>query len=117
MVPSNAEERLKIGLKHTPETPEDEENILITTRECDGNVAIEVRNWGHTMDEKERKNVFDREFRGRKARDLAPVGTGIGLYMVKKIVDLHEGTIILETSTHKNHFVFKIMLPIGGKNG
>jgi signal transduction histidine kinase len=112
----SAEERHKIGLQYHPKNPGDKENVLVSSFEGSGNVVIEISNWGHAMPEKERKNVFKREFRGIKARDQAPVGAGIGLYMVKKIIDLHSGSVELSPTGHPNHFVFKIRLPKGEKH-
>lgn len=113
----NAEERLKLGLQSRPENPEDPENALISALEDDGKVIIEIGNWGHAMTGGERESIFNREFRGQKARDLAPVGAGIGLYMVKRIVELHGGSIKLLDTDDPHHFVFQIILPKGEKDG
>jgi signal transduction histidine kinase len=104
-------ERVKIGLQSNPKTPEDEENVLITATKSGKKVAITISNWGLEMSDEEKRNIFKREYRGAKAKDRAPVGTGIGLFLAKEIVNLHGGNIDLLPNTHKNNIVFKITLP------
>ena len=43
------------------------------------------------MDEKTQHNIFDRFYQGDNSRSLE--GNGLGLPLVKKIIELHHGTI------------------------
>ena len=51
---------------------------------------------GIPLDEQPR--VFERFFRSSTAQELAVPGTGLGLVIVKGIVDLHGGSIDLESA-------------------
>jgi signal transduction histidine kinase len=91
------------------------ENILITAIKRNSNLEILVSNCGIEISPEERTKIFDREYRGRKAMDYHPNGSGIGLYLAKKIIELHNGTIVLENTFNKNYITFKIDLPIKSK--
>ncbi|MBM9613560.1 HAMP domain-containing histidine kinase [Desulfobulbus rhabdoformis] len=56
-------------------------------------VVITVANTGAGLDEAECKEVFDPFFRGEKSRALEFGGFGLGLTIVKKIIELHQGSI------------------------
>lgn len=59
----------------------------------------------------ERPKLFTKFFRATNARQQRPDGTGIGLYMAKKVVLAHGGTIIFETTEGKGStFGFKLPL-------
>jgi light-regulated signal transduction histidine kinase (bacteriophytochrome) len=45
--------------------------------------------------EKDQLRVFERYYRGSNTSGI--VGSGVGLYLVRTIVDLHEGTIALHS--------------------
>ena len=78
---------------------------------CKAGEALEVafRDNGPGIPENELPYVFERFFRG----DSKGVpGTGIGLAIVKKIVEAHKGTIIVESKVGEGT-VFKVRLPIG----
>lgn len=109
----DAEERTKIKLSYHPKSPAEKENVLIHAFENGSEVILEISNWGHALLEEERQRIYNREYRGKTAKDRAPVGTGIGLYIAQKIIQLHKGTIELSPTNHPNHFVFKITLSIG----
>ena len=59
-------------------------------------VAVSVRNQGTQLDKSDYVKVFERGFRSPEARNKYPAGTGFGLYIAKRIVDLHEGNITTE---------------------
>ncbi len=56
----------------------------------DSQAVLEVRNSGH-IDERHLAHVFDRFYRGDKARN--PGGSGLGLPIAKAIMSLHNGTV------------------------
>jgi two-component system, OmpR family, sensor kinase len=61
----------------------------------DGSAILRVSDNGIGLSEEDRKRVFERLYRGNRARDLRPSGTGLGLAIARWIVDSHGGTIEL----------------------
>ena len=62
---------------------------------------ISVTNSGSVIDDKEKEIIFNRYYRSSKQNDYTKYGqssTGIGLHIVKKLVDLLNGTIVLKSS-------------------
>jgi signal transduction histidine kinase len=60
----------------------------------EGTVSVSVTNKGIPLPAAEEvERVFERGYRSPGARNLYPAGTGFGMYIAKKIVDIHEGTI------------------------
>lgn len=55
--------------------------------------GISVRNTGLPILPSEVKTLSDRGFRGNAAKQKIPAGTGIGLYIANRIMELHEGLI------------------------
>jgi len=60
-------------------------------------VEIRVTDHGSGIPPEEQKHVFDAFFRGRKAVQDQIHGTGLGLHLVKRIVEAHGGTVSLES--------------------
>lgn len=73
------------ALKSAPGSP-----IEVTVTTTDGAVEVTVSDQGPGMNESELTRVFDKFVRGRAS---GPVGTGLGLYICKQVVDAHDGTI------------------------
>ncbi|MDB5221139.1 MAG: hypothetical protein JWO86_9066 [Myxococcaceae bacterium] len=72
-------------------------------------VFVSITNVGAIAREDAAK-LFTRYFRTRSARDSAVDGTGLGLYIVRGLVEAHGGTIEAE-SKHDGHVVFRFWLP------
>jgi len=65
---------------------------LAARREGD-EIRVTVEDNGVGIPEQDRDKLFERYYRGSNVSGI--VGTGIGLYLVKTVVDLHGGTITL----------------------
>jgi PAS domain S-box-containing protein len=72
-------------------------------------VLIQVRDEGIGIAPEDHDKLFDPFYRGRNARTIS--GTGLGLVMVKKCVDLHQGTLNI-TSAIGRGTLCEIRLPI-----
>ena len=77
-------------------------------------VAIRVRDRGVGITESERSRILGKFTRGSSAERLRIKGTGIGLAMVKHIVDAHGGKVLIDSEPGKGS-TFTIQLPLGGR--
>jgi signal transduction histidine kinase len=66
-----------------------------------GRLRISVVDQGIGMDKKEVGRIFEKFYRTQRAEQSGEVGTGIGLSIVKQIVDEHGGTIEVESEPGK----------------
>jgi len=80
---------LSNAVKHVPEG----RSIAIRAVAEDGKCVVEVADTGDGIPEDQLPFIYDRFFRGDKARSRASGSTGLGLSIVQKIVHLHGGTI------------------------
>lgn len=71
-------------------------------------LVVEVKDNGPGIPEKEQKKVFRRFFRGRYSSGTN--GTGIGLSLVKELVELTNGTILLHSNASGT--TFSLSIPI-----
>jgi signal transduction histidine kinase len=74
------------------------------------NVAIRVRDSGYGIAPSEQKEIFRKFTRGAAALEHGVKGTGIGLAMVKHIVDAHGGKVTVESEPGRGS-TFTIVLP------
>lgn len=74
-------------------------------------VSLAVHDTGIGVPAADRHHLFTKFFRAANARKVRPDGTGIGLYMAKKVITAHGGSIIFETKENKGStFGFKLPL-------
>jgi signal transduction histidine kinase len=78
-----------------------------------GQVGVRVRDTGQGIPPEELPHVFDRFYRVDKARSRESGGSGIGLAIVKHILDMHGSAIAVERSTPQGT-VFAFALPARG---
>ena len=70
---------------------------VLARSDGDGGARIEVVDSGVGIDAAELPRVFDRFYRGSEAMEARSTGSGLGLAIVKSIVDMHHGTIAVES--------------------
>ena len=75
-------------------------------------VNILTSNSGSFIRPSERTRIFERFYRGAEARHTAP-GSGLGLYVARKVVQAHGGSLDLEmgTATYQDT-AFRLALPL-----
>ena len=71
--------------------------------------TIEFKNDGGNLSNQQVEHIFDKFYQTDKSH--ASNGFGLGLSIAKKIIDLHQGSIICNNS-HKNQTIFIITLPL-----
>ena len=67
--------------------------VLLTLKSENDNIIIEVKDNGIGISEKDLPFIFERFYRSDESRDKNTGGAGIGLTIVKAIVEAHNGTI------------------------
>ncbi len=85
--------------------------ISIDTNEDNEYLCVTIRNTGKSIDENDIDHIFERFYKGDKSRGLDTNSTGLGLYIVKSIVEMHGGEITAN-SPEKNVTEFKVKLKL-----
>lgn len=86
--------------------------ILVSTEEKDGKVIVQVADQGAGIPSDEQANIFMKFFRSKDAKTSPIKGSGLGLYLAKYFVELHQGTIEVESSVGQGS-TFIVELPVG----
>lgn len=85
--------------------------ITVTLAIEDGDAVLRVKDKGMGVPPDEQHQLFTKFFRADNARRQRPDGTGIGLYLAKRIIDGHGGKLVF-TSTLGKGSTFGFRLPI-----
>jgi len=88
-----------------------EKKIWITLKRTGGQAELAVEDTGVGIAREELENIFKRFYRIKHEGDEER-GSGLGLAICKKVVEMHEGTIKIESEVGAGS-VFTIKLPIG----
>lgn len=98
------ENLLKNALYYTPEKG----SVAVRTEKTPGGVRFCIENSGPGITPQDLPFIFERFYRGEKSRSRDYGGTGIGLAIVKEIVEAHGGEASVESSPGKTVFCFTL---------
>lgn len=91
--------------------------ILVNIRPEDGEVQVDVQDSGIGIKPEDQSRVFERFYRGEHPLVLATPGTGLGLPIVRQLVEMHNGRIWMKsTGVPGEGSTFSFTLPVY-KNG
>lgn len=85
-------------------TPRGGEVHVLVAAAADGGARIEVTDTGVGIDPTELPNIFERFYRGSRLNEARGSGSGLGLAIVRSIVDMHGGSITVESSAAGSRF-------------
>ena len=71
-------------------------------------VTVSIVNSGEGIPDADLPHVFERFYRVEKSRDAARGGAGIGLAIVKQLVEAYGGKVGVESADHKTRFWFSL---------
>jgi signal transduction histidine kinase len=82
-------------------TPEGKSVTLSVLSEEDDYVGFMIEDEGPGISEDDIPHIFERFYRGDKSRDRKTGGVGIGLSIVKALMDAHNGVIKVKSKLNK----------------
>jgi signal transduction histidine kinase len=85
--------------------------IKVSLRVVDGQVEFTVKDSGIGVPADQQAQLFNKFFRATNARKQRPDGTGVGLFLAKKVIDDHGGKVMFESKENKGS-MFGFQLPI-----
>ena len=65
------------------------QSVIISASKIDGRAVVDIINTGASIDERALPHLFEAFYRGEQSRNRRTGGSGLGLYIVKLILDQH----------------------------
>ncbi|HEX5003503.1 MAG TPA: HAMP domain-containing sensor histidine kinase [Bacteroidia bacterium] len=93
--------------KYSPDNSE----VSVSLFTENNHAVIRVADQGKGVPEEEKSKIFNKFYRVGNEDTRNAKGTGLGLFIVSNLVDLHKGTIVLEDN-FPTGAVFKVILPL-----
>ncbi len=84
--------------------------INVSTNKRDNDTVVTIKNSGQGIPADEIERIFERFYKVDKSRGLDTKSTGLGLYIVKSIVEMHGGSVSASSELGK-YTEFKFTLP------
>jgi signal transduction histidine kinase len=84
--------------------------VTVSCISLNGSNAIDVRDAGIGIRRAEQARIFEKFYRGRGASDLDAQGVGIGLALVKHVMESHGGDVSVESEPGQGSR-FRLLLP------
>jgi len=97
------------AVKYTPEGGK----VSVSIEKQDKNALIKVQDTGYGIPKKDQARIFEKLFRADNVREKETDGTGLGLYIVKSILEQSGGKISFESEENKGT-TFYVTIPLSG---
>jgi PAS domain S-box-containing protein len=85
--------------------------ITVEYLKTGGSLKVSVKDEGKGISSEDQERIFERYYRVKEIKKGSVTGFGIGLYLCKEIIELHNGTIEVQSSEAEGS-VFSFYLPL-----
>ena len=82
-----------------------------------GKAYVSIKDYGETIPPDDLPFIFDRFHKSDRSRSLDKEGVGLGLYLVKAIINAHDEDIAVRSEDGMTEFVFTLPLADSSKQG
>jgi signal transduction histidine kinase len=87
-------------------------SVLVALKRVEDDVQLSVRDSGIGIDAESLPHVFDWFWQGDSPQNSSPAGLGLGLGIVRQLVEVHGGSVRAESEGHGHGARFVITLPL-----
>lgn len=77
-----------------------------------GDIIVQIKDTGVGIEAEDQKKVFKSFSRGKSGTELYTQGTGLGLYVAKSFIEMHNGVVSVFSKGKNKGSTFTIKLPI-----
>lgn len=85
--------------------------VFITLTHTENDIQFSIKNDGLVISEESKSKIFEKFYRAPEAQKKEIVGSGLGLYSIKKMIEDHKGKIWFE-SDEKDGTIFYFQIPL-----
>ncbi|QKF66243.1 two-component system sensor histidine kinase [Arcobacter venerupis] len=103
---------IKNILKNAIQFSHENSEILVKSYKKDELFNISIQDFGIGIEKKEQNKIFEKFYRTDKSRNKNSGGTGLGMSIVKKIIDIHKADVTIKS---KENFGTTIILSFKNK--
>lgn len=99
---------LENALKFTPPSG----MIVLALSAAEGQAVVMIADTGVGISAEALRHVFERSFREGRRERYGSAGSGFGLYIVKRLIDAHGGSVSVESAGPGTGTCFTVTLPL-----
>ncbi len=92
---------IKNALKNAIQFSHENSQVIVKSYKNDNSFNISIQDFGIGIPLHEQEKIFEKFYRTDKSRNKNSGGTGLGMSIVKKIIDIHKGSIKIESVENK----------------
>ncbi len=87
------------------------DNVIITSSQQNDHIAVSISDSGMGIDKKLIPHLTEPFYRTDRSRQRSTGGVGIGLYLIKAVIDAHHGKLVIDSNIDQGTTV-TILLPL-----
>ena len=91
--------------------------LIVRLYKDSGKAYVSIKDFGETIPADDLPFIFDRFHKSDRSRSLDKEGVGLGLYLVKTIINAHDEDIAVRSEDGMTEFVFTLPLAENNKQG
>ena len=84
--------------------------LVLTLFKDNGKAYVSIKDYGETIPPDDLPFIFDRFHKSDRSRSMDKDGVGLGLYLVKTIINSHDEDIAVRSEDGMTEFVFSLAL-------